>query len=61
MRARRWRLQRSPLALIAPDGSVQGRPGDEVSVRGTEAGDIASICQIGTIIPGRILTRCPFG
>jgi len=45
-----WRLQRSPLALIAPDGSVHSRAGDELSVRGSEAGDMASICQIGQII-----------
>jgi hypothetical protein len=45
-----WRLQRSPLELIAPDGSVHSRAGDEVTVLGVEAGDIASICQIGPAI-----------
>ena len=45
-----WTLQKSPLALIAPDGSVHSRAGDTVSIRGAEAGDMASICQIGPII-----------
>ena len=45
-----WTLKESPLQLIAPDGSVHSRAGDVVSVLGTEAGDMASICQIGPII-----------
>lgn len=45
-----WRLQRSPLELIGPDGSVHSRAGDEVSVRGAQADDVVSICQIGPII-----------
>lgn len=45
-----WRLQPSPLELIAPDGSVHSQAGDEVTVRGAEASDLASICQIGPII-----------
>jgi hypothetical protein len=45
-----WRLQPSPLELIAPDGSVHSRAGDEVTVRGAEADDVASICQVGPII-----------
>ena len=45
-----WTLQKSPLALLAPDGSVHSRAGDTVTVKGTEATDMASICQIGPII-----------
>jgi hypothetical protein len=45
-----WTLQRSTHQLLAPDGSVHGRAGDTVSVRGTEATDMASICQVGPII-----------
>ncbi len=45
-----WQLQKSPLALIAPDSSVHSKGGDRVSVRGAEAADMASICQIGPII-----------
>ena len=44
-----WELRMSPLELIAPDGTVVARAGDEVTVRGAEA-DMASICQIGPII-----------
>lgn len=45
-----WRLEPSPLELIAPDGSVHSRAGDVVTVQGTEADDVASICQLGPII-----------
>ena len=44
-----WELRMSPLELIAPDGTVVARAGDEVTVRGAEA-DMASTCQIGPII-----------
>jgi hypothetical protein len=44
-----WELTLSPLELISPDGAVIARGGDEVTVRGAEAGDMASICQIGPI------------
>jgi hypothetical protein len=44
-----WTLRKSPLELVAPDGRVMARAGDEVTVRGAEA-DMASICQIGPII-----------
>lgn len=44
-----WELQRSPLQLVAPDGTTVARAGDEVTVRGSVAGDMASICQIGPI------------
>lgn len=45
-----WTIVKAPLALIRPDGSVHARSGDAVSVLGTEASDMASICQIGPII-----------
>ncbi len=45
-----WTLQKSPLQLLAPDGSVHSRSGDTVTVKGSEATDMASICQIGPII-----------
>lgn len=44
-----WELQRSPLQLVAPDGTTVARAGDEVTVRGSVAGDMASVCQIGPI------------
>jgi hypothetical protein len=44
-----WRLRLSPLQLVAPDGTVVARAGDLVTVRGAEATDILSICQIGPI------------
>jgi hypothetical protein len=44
-----WQLHRSPLQLISPAGDVVAGPGDPVTVRGDEAGDMASICQIGPI------------
>jgi hypothetical protein len=45
-----WTLEKSPLELHAPDGSIHSRAGDTVTVKGTEATDMASICQIGSII-----------
>jgi hypothetical protein len=45
-----WELKKSPLELIAPDGSVHSKGGDRVSVNGSEAHDIATICQIGPVI-----------
>ncbi|MFL5710593.1 MAG: hypothetical protein ACJ77W_01765 [Chloroflexota bacterium] len=45
-----WELRKSPLELIAPDGSVHSKGGDRVSVNGSEAHDIATICQIGPVI-----------
>jgi len=42
-----WRLQLSPLQLISPEGDVVARGGDRVTVRGSVASDIASICMIG--------------
>lgn len=44
-----WDLQLSPLQLTAPDGEVVARGGDEVTVLGAEATDMASTCQIGPI------------
>jgi hypothetical protein len=45
-----WQLNTSPLELLAPDGSVHSKGGDTVSIKGSEAGGMASICQIGPII-----------
>jgi hypothetical protein len=45
-----WELRKAPLELIAPDGSVHSKGGDPVSVNGSEAGDVATICQIGPVI-----------
>ena len=42
-----WDLQLNPLQLTSPDGEVVARGGDEVTVRGEETSDMASICQIG--------------
>ena len=44
-----WDLELSPLRLISPEGEVLAREGDIVTVRGREASDMASICQIGPI------------
>lgn len=44
-----WRVQLSPLQLLDPDGAVVATGGEEVTVRGSLAGDMASICQIGPI------------
>ena len=44
-----WQLQLSPLQLTSPEGEIVARGGDEVTVRGEEAADMASICQIGPI------------
>jgi hypothetical protein len=45
-----WQLDKSPLQLVAPDGSVHAKAGDRVVIRGEEATDMVSICQIGPII-----------
>ena len=44
-----WQLQLTPLQLTSPAGEVVARGGDEVTVRGAEATNMASICQIGPI------------
>lgn len=44
-----WELSLSPLELRDPDGNVFAGPGDEVTVTGEVATDMASICQIGPI------------
>jgi hypothetical protein len=44
-----WQLRLSPLELRAPDGKVVATGGDEVTVYGSPATDMASICQIGPI------------
>lgn len=44
-----WELQRSPVQLVSPDGETVARLGDNVTVLGMPAADMASICQIGPI------------
>lgn len=44
-----WQLSTSPLELRDPDGAVVARTSDELTVRGQEATDMASICQMGPI------------
>lgn len=44
-----WELQLSPLQLTSPEGEIVARGGDEVTLVGAEANDMASICQIGPI------------
>jgi hypothetical protein len=45
-----WHVQRSPLALVGPDGTVVAEAGDPVTIRGAEARDMVSICQMGPIV-----------
>ena len=52
-----WRLSLNPLQLTAPDGEVVARGGDEVTVRGREANDMGSICQIGPIFEASAVER----
>lgn len=44
-----WRLERNPIRLVAPDGSVAATGGEQITVRGRMAPDMVSICQIGPI------------
>lgn len=44
-----WRVQAAPLSLTNPDGAVVARGGETIAVRGAEAGDMASTCQVGPI------------
>ena len=44
-----WDLQKSPAAVVSPDGQVVAKAGDIITVHGAEA-DMMSICQIGPII-----------
>jgi hypothetical protein len=44
-----WTLEDSGPTLTDPDGSVVARGGDEVTVRGNPAEDMASTCQVGPI------------
>lgn len=44
-----WTVTASPLELRNPDDEVVASGGDTVTVRGSHAGDMASICQIGPI------------
>ena len=44
-----WRVTAAPLELRNPEGEVVATGGDTVTVRGSHAGDMASICMIGPI------------
>jgi hypothetical protein len=44
-----WTLDRSGPALSDPNGLVVARGGDEITVRGSLAPDMASACQVGPI------------
>jgi hypothetical protein len=54
-----WDLQLSPLQLTSPAGDVVARGGDEVTVRGEETSEMASICQIGPIFRAREVVVLP--
>lgn len=45
-----WTVQRAPLALVDPGGQVVASAGEEVTIRGEDAQDMVSICQIGPIV-----------
>jgi hypothetical protein len=45
-----WTVRRAPLSLVDPSGQVVAGAGDRVTVRGEEASDMVSVCQIGPII-----------
>ena len=45
-----WTVRRAPAALVDPRGTVVAGPGDQVTIRGDEANDMMSICQLGPII-----------
>ncbi len=42
-----WTIQASPLELAGPDGEVVATGGETITVRGSHAEDMVSICQIG--------------
>lgn len=44
-----WDIDRASGALSDPTGAVVAGPGDVVTVRGEEASEMVSICQIGPI------------
>jgi hypothetical protein len=44
-----WRIRVNPLELSDPDGEVVARASATITVRGREARDSASICQVGPI------------
>src|SRR4029077_14079898 len=45
-----WALKKSPLEPLAPRRRVHSKGGDRVSINGSVANDIATICQIGPVI-----------
>lgn len=44
-----YQIQMDPLQLVGPDGEAVASAGDEVTVRGRPAEDMASICMVGPI------------
>ena len=44
-----WSVTAAPLQLTNPDGEVVATGGETITVNGSEAGDMASICMIGPI------------
>jgi hypothetical protein len=52
-----WRVQLRPLQLLDAEGAVVAEGGDEVTVRGSAADDMASICQIGPIFQATEVDR----
>jgi hypothetical protein len=45
-----WLVRKAPVALVDPSGQVVAGAGDRVTIRGDEATDMVSICQIGPIV-----------
>jgi len=44
-----YEIDFDPVRLLGPDGEPIAREGETVRVRGRVAGDLMSICQVGTI------------
>lgn len=44
-----WEVDRGSGTLRDPDGAVVARPGDTITIRGSRAEGMASLCQIGPI------------
>lgn len=45
-----WEADADPVELRDPEGQVVAREGDEVTVRGTTPADVATVCQVGTVV-----------
>lgn len=42
-----YEVEFDPLRVVGPDGSIVAERGDTLAVRGREAPDVATICQVG--------------